>query len=100
MEKALEEHKRELEQRDQQRAGFETMLAKLQAKAKLEAERGVKLDETLKECRQEMNAHIEQLEAAKHKHEQEMKEKMEEVIVKYGTNKLDNLKIVSLVTLI
>lgn len=52
---------------------------KATGKATLGGERGVELDEALKECQQEMQVYIEQLKVANDNHEQKFKPKISEV---------------------
>ena len=79
IEKTFSEQKHELEHRKKQSTEYETKLEKLQEKARLEGERGIELDEALKECQQEMQVYIEQLKVANDNHEQKFKPKISEV---------------------
>ena len=79
LERGLVEQQRELSHRDKQSIEYEEKLSMLQEKAKIEDERGMKLDETLKECQQELQDHIKQLENTRHTHQHEMAAKENEV---------------------
>ena len=79
LEKAVAEHQRELEHREEQSKDYEEKLKRLQEQASVESGRGEKLDEALQECEQQIVAHIEQLDEMKKQHKDEMKSKKDEV---------------------
>ena len=79
LEKAVTEHQRELQHRQNQSKEYEQKLSQLQEKTTVESERGVELDKALQECQQEMKAHIERLAEVKEQHEYELNSKIAEV---------------------
>lgn len=81
LEKAISEQQRELDHRQEQSKDYETKLLKLQEQARIESEQGEKLDQTLEECQREMTTLIEQQDEMKEHHKNEMKDKMNEVLL-------------------
>lgn len=79
LEKAIAEQHRKLEHSEIHSKEYEENLSKLHEQAKLESERGEKLDHALQQCKQEMITHIEQLALLKEQHKHELNSKMTEV---------------------
>ena len=79
VERALKEHKQEIESRDTQSAQHSKKLEKLEEQAEEATQQVRKMEVSLAECHKEIDMYVEQLKEARSAHEQELEEKRLEV---------------------